>query len=331
MNFAAGVYYVKITGKKANPAEAPIQVMAPHSTFLDPSAVVNFPFTGAPSPIATTDGMGTNDAMRLINAIFVDRYSSQSRKNLIEEMCRRAETPELGWRSLIIFPEGTCGNRTAINYFKPGAFLPGKPVQPIFLDIPRDSEFDVSSWSFIAPKSNILVLMLSIFLKIYYPVTLNYLPVYKPSEEEQNDPYLFAYNVRKVIADFAGLPFSDISLDDGKVMDLVKKQNIDPRYAVLEAERLYRDYGIRYRELKTLVIDYLMTYRSCMDKKTARCTVRSFAEKTKIPESSLENEYFKDLPGFNDGIISLGVGIEAILRAQGHGFADDDLWRFCRK
>ena len=149
MNFSAGVYYVKITGKKASPAEAPIQVMAPHSTFLDPSAVVNFPFYGAPSPIATSDGLGTNNAMRLINAIFVDRYSSQSRKNLIEEMCRRAETPELGWRSLIIFPEGTCGNRTAINYFKPGAFLPGKPVQPIFLDIPRDPEFDVSSWSFI--------------------------------------------------------------------------------------------------------------------------------------------------------------------------------------
>lgn len=57
-------------------------------------------------------------------------------------------------------------------------------------------------------------------------------------------------------------------------------------------------------------------YRSCIDKKTARCTVRTFAERTKIPEKLLENEYFRGIPGFNDGIISLGVGIEAILRAR---------------
>ena len=38
-----------------------------------------------------------------------------------------------GWPQLMIFPEGSTSNRKALMSFKPGAFVPGKPVQPILI------------------------------------------------------------------------------------------------------------------------------------------------------------------------------------------------------
>ena len=38
-----------------------------------------------------------------------------------------------GWPQLMIFPEGSTSNRKALMSFKPGAFVPGKPVQPVLI------------------------------------------------------------------------------------------------------------------------------------------------------------------------------------------------------
>ena len=37
------------------------------------------------------------------------------------------------WPQLMIFPEGSTSNRKALMSFKPGAFVPEKPVQPILI------------------------------------------------------------------------------------------------------------------------------------------------------------------------------------------------------
>lgn len=64
--------------------------------------------------------------------ILVDRLDPASRENTAKEIKRRAKwTTEPGWSKTVIFPEGTCTNGSAIISFKPGAFGPGMPVQPV--------------------------------------------------------------------------------------------------------------------------------------------------------------------------------------------------------
>ena len=38
-----------------------------------------------------------------------------------------------GWPQLMIFPEGSTSNRRALMTFAPGAFNPGKTVQPVVI------------------------------------------------------------------------------------------------------------------------------------------------------------------------------------------------------
>ena len=47
---------------------------------------------------------------------------------------------------------------------------------------------------------------------------MEYLPAYRPSEEERADPKLYAGNVRAVFAAALGVPASDITFKDAKEM-----------------------------------------------------------------------------------------------------------------
>ena len=50
-----------------------------------------------------------------------------------------------GWPQLLICPEGMTTNRKALLPFKRGAFLPGKPIQPILIRYPN--EVDTVTWT----------------------------------------------------------------------------------------------------------------------------------------------------------------------------------------
>ena len=72
--------------------------------------------------------------MALYNSwFFIDIFQADknSRIETIKEIRRRAH--DKNWHPIAIFPEGTCTNRMAYISFKPGAFIPGLPVQPVLL------------------------------------------------------------------------------------------------------------------------------------------------------------------------------------------------------
>lgn len=50
---------------------------------------------------------------------------------------------------IIIFPEGTCTNRSCLLSFKPGAFYPGVPVQPVCIKYPN--ALDTVTWTWEGP------------------------------------------------------------------------------------------------------------------------------------------------------------------------------------
>jgi hypothetical protein len=50
---------------------------------------------------------------------------------------------------ILIFPEGTCTNRSCLITFKPGAFYPAVPVQPVLLRYPN--KLDTVTWTWDGP------------------------------------------------------------------------------------------------------------------------------------------------------------------------------------
>lgn len=90
--------------------------------------------------------------LELINytqPVYVWREDPNSRHNTIREIQRRVTDPDQEWQQILIFPEGTCTNRKGLITFKPGAFIPGVPVQPVCIRYPN--RLDTLSWTWQGP------------------------------------------------------------------------------------------------------------------------------------------------------------------------------------
>ena len=80
---------------------------------------------------------------RLTQAIWVQRGEAESRQMTTETIKRRSSEP--GWPQMVIFPEGTNTNGKILIKFKSGAFVSGKPVQPVTITFPNS--VDTLTWT----------------------------------------------------------------------------------------------------------------------------------------------------------------------------------------
>uniref|UniRef100_A0A8C3LC50 Lysophosphatidylcholine acyltransferase 2 n=1 Tax=Chrysolophus pictus TaxID=9089 RepID=A0A8C3LC50_CHRPC len=129
-------FRVKVKGKVASLQEAPIFVAAPHSSFFD--AIVSA-LTGMPSIVSRAENLSTpvfGTILSSLQPVAVSRQDPDSRKNTLSEITSRALSRGQ-WPQILIFPEGTCTNRSCLITFKQGAFIPGVPVQPVLLRYPN--------------------------------------------------------------------------------------------------------------------------------------------------------------------------------------------------
>ena len=127
-----GFWRVEVRGRQAAPQAAPILCVAPHSTFFDALAVA---VMGAPSVVAKAETKHVPFFGSLIaytQPLLVHRTDPDSRRKTLDTMKERSAEGG-GWQQVLIFPEGTCTNRTALITFRLGAFIPGVPVQPVIL------------------------------------------------------------------------------------------------------------------------------------------------------------------------------------------------------
>lgn len=202
--FYALGFRVEIIGQQAPRSEAPILVVAPHTSFLD---VFTIALCYA-SPVARVENSSTPvlwAPQAIGHTIFVDRRSAASRASAMESIMARARSP-LSWPQVFIFTEGTTTNGLALVRFQTGGFKPGVPVQPVTI---RYNRHDLSTWT----RNQAHRFIHSILLIMANPiniVTLEFLPVYQPSDEEKDNSVLFAQNVQKVMADSLGVPATDI-------------------------------------------------------------------------------------------------------------------------
>lgn len=147
MWFCGGFHWVTVKGEPAPPSQAPILTLAPHSSYFDAIPVT---MTMA-SIVMKTESKNIpvwGTLIKFIRPVFVSRSDQDSRKKTVEEIKRRAHAGG-EWPQIMIFPEGTCTNRSCLITFKPGAFIPAVPVQPVVLRYPN--RMDTITWTWQGP------------------------------------------------------------------------------------------------------------------------------------------------------------------------------------
>ncbi|KAJ6675692.1 PHOSPHOLIPID ACYLTRANSFERASE [Salix viminalis] len=112
---------------------------------------------------------------------------------------------------MMLFPEGTTTNGDFLLPFKTGAFLATAPVRPVILRYPY-KRFS-PAWDSISGALHVFYL----FCQFINHMEAIWLPVYYPSQEEKDDPKLYASNVRRLMAREGNLTMSDIGLAEKRI------------------------------------------------------------------------------------------------------------------
>lgn len=136
---------------------------------------------------------------RAFHTIFVEREQKGKGISTTSTISSALSNPDKQLR-LAMFPEGTTSNGKCILPFHKGAFIPGKPVIPIYFKLPNCGH-DISFLGLSLAK-HILITMCQPFNTL----RVTRLPVYYPSEVEKNDAALFMTAVRDKYLQISGLP-----------------------------------------------------------------------------------------------------------------------------
>ncbi|KAF8748872.1 hypothetical protein HU200_012799 [Digitaria exilis] len=163
---------------------------------------------------------------KCLGCIFVQRESKTSDfkgvSGAVTERIQRAHQQKNA-SMMLLFPEGTTTNGDYILPFKTGAFIAKAPVQPVILRYPY-KRFN-PAWESMSGVRHVFLLLCQFvnYLEVIH------LPVYYPSEQEKNDPKLYANNVRKLMAVEGNLTLSDLGLAEKRVYHAALTGNSLPR------------------------------------------------------------------------------------------------------
>nr|XP_040230217.2 lysophosphatidylcholine acyltransferase-like isoform X2 [Anopheles coluzzii] len=237
---------ITIRGRQASRAEAPVLVVSPHSSFLD--AVIIY-VTGLSSPLVRNADRNLGKLIDYAQPIYVCREDPHSRQTTIREIIQRANSKE-DWPQILIFPEGTCTNRTSLIKFKPGAFYPGVPIQPVLMRYPN--KVDTVTWTWEGP--NAIQLLWRTLTQFHTFCEIEFLPVYYPSEAEKANPKLYADNVRMLMAKALDIPISDYTFDDCKLMTFVKNVGMPHPAAIADIGKLRETLKIAATDRESKIV-----------------------------------------------------------------------------
>ncbi|MFS7911614.1 putative plasmalogen synthase [Helianthus anomalus] len=151
---------------------------------------------------------------KCLGCVYVQRESKSSSTKgvsaVVNERIQEAHKDKSA-PMMMLFPEGTTTNGDYILPFKTGAFLAKTPVLPVILKYPYE-RFS-PAWESISGARHVILLLCQF---VNY-MTVTRLPVYYPSQEEKDNPKLYAENVRRLMAREGKLIISDIGLAEKRV------------------------------------------------------------------------------------------------------------------
>ncbi|KAK7147869.1 hypothetical protein R3I94_010408 [Phoxinus phoxinus] len=283
MWFAGGFHWISVKGRRALPAEAPILTLGPHSSYFD-AMPVTMTMASIVMKAESKDIPVWGTLIKFIRPVFVSRSDQDSRRKTVEEIKRRAHSGG-EWPQIMIFPEGTCTNRSCLITFKPGAFIPAVPVQPVVIRYPN--QLDTITWTWQGPGAfKILWLTLCQF---HNEFQIEYLPIYSPSEEEKNNPALFAHNVRRLMAKALQVPVTDYSFEDCQLAMAEGQIKLPVDTCLLEFAKLVRSLGLKRENSEKLLQDYGNKAHKLQGE---RLSLEDFAEFLDLPVSDVLRDMF---------------------------------------
>jgi len=212
----------------------PIMAFGPHSGFFDVLLVVYLNFVSVVAKDGSDSILLFGNLTKLCQPIIVYREQHKSRTDTIKRIVERVNSKEK-WPPIAVFPEGTCNNRKALVQFKPGAFIPGLPVQPVCLKY-ANYGFDSFTWTWLGPHPFTLVWLT--LCQIHSPIEFHFLPVYNPNEEEKANPELYAENVREVMSKYLEIPLSEYSFEDGRLISKCMEYNMPWQTGAIKVQNL---------------------------------------------------------------------------------------------
>ncbi|XP_062864990.1 lysophospholipid acyltransferase LPCAT4 isoform X2 [Trichomycterus rosablanca] len=246
--FSMGFLWIKVKGRQAGQKEAPVLAVAPHSGFLD---MLVLPVSGLPMVVSRVENskLPVIGALLEFNqAVLVSRKDPESRRKCVSRIKDRL-TADGYWPQMLMFPEGTTTNGRALIKFKPGAFLAGVPVQPVLLHYPNRTDTVRWTWR----GASWLDCLWYTSSQLYSNVTVEFLPVYTPSEEEKQNPELYADNVQKLMAKSLGVPATDYVMESLFPVTKLGGLSLPLESPAKETLALLRHIGVSVDELEEMM------------------------------------------------------------------------------
>eukprot|EP00794_Sanderia_malayensis_P007140 gene7140-7945_t len=282
--FSMGFHWIKIKGKFSNAKEAPITVMAPHSSFIDGLVTISLSRLTFLSRKENGEAPILGHAVRAFQPVYVTRGHLHSRQETIQRVVDRAKSDK-DWPQICVFPEGTCTNGKCLITFKLGAFYAGVPVQPVIFRYL--STTDCVTWTWIGPST--LKQMFKLMCQLNNNMEVEILPVYQPNEKEQADPLLYAENVRLVMAKALGVPISQHSFDDCRLMTEAEKRRLPAEAGIVEYCKTSAQLGMGFEKMRKLLHIFADIDTNC----DGLVTIKEFSEYLSLPSDNSLQELFQ--------------------------------------
>ncbi|XP_004499133.1 lysophospholipid acyltransferase LPEAT1-like isoform X2 [Cicer arietinum] len=226
MLFILGFYWIRHSYRVENPTSneenkvkpeemgRPGVIISNHVSYLDIlyHTSCSFPSFVAKRSVAKLPLVGL--ISKCLGCIYVQRESKTSDfkgvsavvTERIREAHRNTSAPVM-----MLFPEGTTTNGEYLLPFKSGGFLANAPVLPVILNY-HYQRFS-PAWDSISGVRHVIFLLCQ-FVN-YMEVTE--LPTYYPSQQEKDNPKLYANNVRTLMASEGNMILSDIGLAEKRI------------------------------------------------------------------------------------------------------------------
>lgn len=203
--------------------ERPGAIISNHVSYLDIlyHMSASFPSFVAKRSVAKLPLVGL--ISKCLGCVYVQRESKSSDfkgvSGVVTERVREAHQHKSA-PMMMLFPEGTTTNGDYLLPFKTGAFISKAPVLPVILRYPYQ-RFS-PAWDTISGARHVIFL----FCQFVNYIEVTWLPVYYPSQQEKDDPKLYANNVRRLMASEGNLTMSDIGLAEKRVYHTALNGNV---------------------------------------------------------------------------------------------------------